>query len=75
MGGKPEPSLMFWSFAVAQRDASVAVVQAVVEGHGWRVGGLAPAYRMEVLLLRLCELMMTMLRKLVVDLALSAAPD
>ncbi len=40
MGGKPEPSHMFWNFVGAWRDAGVAVVQAVVEGHGWRVGGL-----------------------------------
>ncbi len=40
MGGKPEPSHMFWSFVVPRRDAGFAVVQAVVEGHGWRVGGL-----------------------------------
>ena len=27
-------------FVGAWRDAGVAVVEAVVEGHGWRVGGL-----------------------------------
>ena len=40
MGGKPEPFQMFWNFVGARRDAGVAVVEAVVEGHGWRVGGL-----------------------------------
>ena len=40
MGGKPEPFQMFWSFVGGRRDAGVAVVQAAVEGHGWRVGGL-----------------------------------
>jgi hypothetical protein len=40
MGGKPEPSHMFWNFVGAWGDAGVAVVQADVEGNGWRVGGL-----------------------------------
>ena len=40
MGGKPEPFQMFWNFVDARRDAGVAVVQAAVEGRGWRVGGL-----------------------------------
>ena len=37
MGGKPEPSPMLWNFVGARREAGVAVVQAVVEGYGWRV--------------------------------------
>ncbi len=44
MGGKPEPSPMLWNFVGARREAGVAVVQAVVEGYGWRVGGVVDPF-------------------------------